>query len=149
MSVIHHFSFSFPLVVCQEKEAVSGTPWCLQLLRRGLPQGHLAQKDPELKTELLEGACLQGPHCTGSSSCLLMHQSVHIAQQDAAGRKLWSPEFMAFGRVFRCRGLKSTFVKTLTGENTADCILSYLRLQLKEIRCSTTSRSCFLLQTEL
>lgn len=47
---------------------MSGTPWCLQLLRRGLPQGHLAQKDPELKTELLEGACLQGPRCTGSSS---------------------------------------------------------------------------------
>lgn len=50
---------------------------------------------------------------------------------------------MAFGRVFRCRGLKSTFVKTLTGENTADCILSYLRLQLKEICCSTTSRSFY------
>ena len=63
---------------------------------------------------LLGSTFHQKLHPTGSpSSCHLMHQGVHIAQQEDVGKKLERSELTACGKVFRCTGLESSFVKSL------------------------------------
>lgn len=58
---------------------------------------------------LLEGPHLYEPHPTGSPSCHLVHQRIHIAQKKDVGKKLQSPEVYGFWQSIQMSWAKKFF----------------------------------------
>lgn len=80
---------------------------------RGCPTDNLLSRAQSLKWCCWEALVTRSPIPQAPSSHHLMHLGVHIAQQEDVGEKLERGEFTACGKVFRCTGLESCFVKSL------------------------------------